>query len=190
VVLSLVSRIDPRKGTKMAVEAFAEVLKKVPEAILLFVFPINSESDRYYFWEVYKTAEQLEILPQVKFLSGFQGKDLAVVYQASDGVLMPSLFMENCPLVCLEAFACGTPVIGTSIGGLPELIKPLDKKLISKTTKPKAFARTIVNFLSLSKKEKNRLRRQAVKLTQDKFSQAEFGKKLLRAFEEVLQEKA
>jgi len=38
-------------------------------------------------------------------------------------VVIPSLWIENSPLVIGEAFACGTPVIGTNSGGIPELIR-------------------------------------------------------------------
>lgn len=37
-------------------------------------------------------------------------------------VVVPSLWIENSPLVIGEAFACETPVIGTNSGGIPELI--------------------------------------------------------------------
>jgi glycosyltransferase involved in cell wall biosynthesis len=35
---------------------------------------------------------------------------------------MPSLWYENQPMVILEAFAAGVPVIGSCIGGIPELV--------------------------------------------------------------------
>jgi glycosyltransferase involved in cell wall biosynthesis len=36
----------------------------------------------------------------------------------------PSRWYENQPLAILEAFACGLPVVGTGLGGIPELIDP------------------------------------------------------------------
>ncbi|GLY99103.1 glycosyltransferase [Actinoplanes sp. NBRC 103695] len=39
-------------------------------------------------------------------------------------VAVPSRWYENQPLAVLEAFGCGVPVVGTSLGGLPELITP------------------------------------------------------------------
>jgi glycosyltransferase involved in cell wall biosynthesis len=36
----------------------------------------------------------------------------------------PSRWYENQPLAVLEAFACAVPVVGTSLGGIPELIEP------------------------------------------------------------------
>ena len=38
-------------------------------------------------------------------------------------LLIPSLGMENNPMIILEAFARGTPVIGSTRGGIPELLE-------------------------------------------------------------------
>lgn len=56
-------------------------------------------------------------------LAGFKaGKDLINLIQDSSVVVVPSEWFENCPRTVLEGFACGKPVIGSRIGGIPELI--------------------------------------------------------------------
>lgn len=47
----------------------------------------------------------------------------ALVYSAADVTVVPSL-QDNSPQVILESLACGTPVLGTNVGGIPELISP------------------------------------------------------------------
>jgi len=56
---------------------------------------------------------------------GHVGRDEvhALVRDAAVGA-MPSRGYENAPMGILEAFACGVPVVGTSHGGIPELIEP------------------------------------------------------------------
>lgn len=49
-------------------------------------------------------------------------KKLAEIYAAADAVIIPSR-EDNFPNVMLEAFACGTPVIGFPVGGIPEVVK-------------------------------------------------------------------
>lgn len=46
---------------------------------------------------------------------------LKLMKEAS-ALIVPSEWHENAPLVALEAFACGTPVLGSNLGGLPEIL--------------------------------------------------------------------
>ncbi len=54
---------------------------------------------------------------------GFQtGDDLKRQISESRFVLLPAEWYENCPMVILEAFSAGKPVIASNMGGIPELI--------------------------------------------------------------------
>lgn len=48
----------------------------------------------------------------------------------AEALIIPSLCPENAPLAALEAFAVGTPVIGSSRGGLSEIVSRLDGRLV------------------------------------------------------------
>ena len=57
-------------------------------------------------------------------LSGFIPRDeLAQVYRQAQAVVLPSEWYENAPVVILEAFANGTPVVGSAMGGIPETVQ-------------------------------------------------------------------
>jgi len=57
-------------------------------------------------------------------LLGFRtGRELAAAVQASAAVVMPSICQDNCPLAVIEAMAWGKPVIGSRVGGIPELVR-------------------------------------------------------------------
>src|SRR5262249_11188159 len=47
----------------------------------------------------------------------------SLVYSAADLFVIPSI-QENFPLTVLEALACGIPVIGFAVGGIPESVRP------------------------------------------------------------------
>jgi glycosyltransferase involved in cell wall biosynthesis len=47
---------------------------------------------------------------------------LSIVYSAADVFVIPSL-QDNLPLTALEAIACGTPVVGFDVGGIPEIVR-------------------------------------------------------------------
>jgi len=58
-------------------------------------------------------------------------KILSKYFSASDIFLYPSL-ADNCPLVILEAMACGIPIVTFNTGGIPELVKHLENGYIAK----------------------------------------------------------
>ena len=62
-------------------------------------------------------------MPAVRFLGHRSGEELISEIAASRVVVVPSEWYENCPSSVLEAFALGKPVIGSRIGGIPELVR-------------------------------------------------------------------
>lgn len=58
----------------------------------------------------------------VEFLGFINGEELSTVIENSSFVVIPSEWYENNPLTLIEAYAHGKPVIGSKIGGIPEII--------------------------------------------------------------------
>lgn len=59
----------------------------------------------------------------IEFLGHKGHKDVIQLLRNCKFMVIPSVYYENFPYSILEAFACGKPVIGARIGGIPELIK-------------------------------------------------------------------
>ena len=51
-------------------------------------------------------------------------KDVLATISGLDVLAVPSLGLETGPLVVLEAFAAGVPVLGSNLGGIAELVRP------------------------------------------------------------------
>ena len=51
------------------------------------------------------------------------GQELIELIRAARFVVVPSEWYENCPRSAIEAMACGTPVIGARIGGIPDMVE-------------------------------------------------------------------
>jgi hypothetical protein len=68
---------------------------------------------------------------------------LAKYYQASDLVVMPTLQLEGFGLVTVEALACGTPVMGTPVGAIPEVLRTVDPLLVTEGTDGVSLANTL-----------------------------------------------
>ena len=59
---------------------------------------------------------------RVEFLGRVPYPQMPDLYRAVDAVVLPS-FTESCPLVALEAMACGTPIIAADVGGVSEVVR-------------------------------------------------------------------
>lgn len=66
---------------------------------------------------------QNKSLTNIKFLGFKTGNELKRLLSECTCVVVPSEWYENCPMTILEAFASSKPVIGSNIGGIPELIE-------------------------------------------------------------------
>jgi len=66
----------------------------------------------------------------IRFLGHVPEDRLAQTYQWADFFILPTRRLEGFGLVILEAMACGTPVLGTPVGAIPEIIGAFDKRLL------------------------------------------------------------
>lgn len=72
----------------------------------------------------------------VQFMGGFDRGRVGDVYQQIDVLVVPSLWLENSPLVVHEAFMAGVPVIGARIGGIADLVVHGRTGLLYEPTSP------------------------------------------------------
>ena len=80
---------------------------------------------------------------QIKFLGAIPNSELPTYYSAADLTIVPSKYDELFGQVIIESLACGTPVIGTKVGGISEvlssdvglLIKPGSQNIYQAITK-------------------------------------------------------
>jgi glycosyltransferase involved in cell wall biosynthesis len=73
------------------------------------------------FEEIRKSAIDLESAGIVRFTGLLQNQELVDELSLSDFLVLFSNY-ENMPVVILEAFACGLPVVATRVGGIPEIV--------------------------------------------------------------------
>jgi glycosyltransferase involved in cell wall biosynthesis len=62
-------------------------------------------------------------------------------------VVVPSRWYENQPMVVLEALARGVPVVGSALGGMPELIEPGATGELVPANDPSALADALAPFV-------------------------------------------
>ena len=75
----------------------------------------------------------------IQFMGAFGRDRTAEVYANMDVLVVPSLWLENSPLVIHEAFMAGVPVVGARIGGIADLIDHGDNGLLYEPASPGAL---------------------------------------------------
>jgi glycosyltransferase involved in cell wall biosynthesis len=76
----------------------------------------------------------------VAFLDGFGREEVAEAFAGMDVLVVPSLWLENSPLVIHEAFLAGVPVVAARIGGIPDLVRDEEYGLLYDAESPAALA--------------------------------------------------
>ncbi len=119
LAVGIVGQLTPRKGQLELIEAFAEVADKLPNAILFVVGSALFNRDEEYGARLVRTAASLGIEKHVRFLGARD--DVPELMRAFD-VMVVNSHEEPFGLSVLEGLASGTAMVGTDVGGNPEMI--------------------------------------------------------------------
>jgi len=123
-VVTAVRRLVPRMGLDILIDSWAQLQPDDPDSVLLLV---GHGPDRQNLEE---HAARSGVGGSVRFLGQVDEETLVRCYRAADLSVVPTLALEGFGLVVVESLACGTPVVATDTGGLPEVLGPLDPSLI------------------------------------------------------------
>ena len=118
-IVGIVGQLTSRKGQLGLIEAFAEVTREFPEALLLVAGEPLFNRDEQYAEQLQQTVRSLGIGENVEFLG--PRSDVPQLMQAMD-VLVINSHEEPFALTVLEGLASGIAVLATSVGGTPEMI--------------------------------------------------------------------
>ncbi len=123
-MILFVGRIQPLKGIDTLMRAMKQVIHQYPELKGSLCVCIiggdpnpDSEGELAEFERLNRLRAELGIADLVTFLGARDQDSLVSYYSAAEMVVMPSHY-ESFGMVALEAMACGTPVIGSDVGGL------------------------------------------------------------------------
>ena len=145
-VVGCIASLFPHKGHKFLLEAVKEVLRWNPKVKFILVGdgPLKNELEEF--------AREKGIEKNVIF-TGVR-KDVSDILSAMDVVVLPSSGREGLGIALIEAMAMKKPVIGTVIGGIPEVIEHGKNGLLVPPANPAALAAAIVSVLADKAKAK------------------------------------
>jgi N-acetyl-alpha-D-glucosaminyl L-malate synthase BshA len=141
-ILVHTSNFRPVKRVPDTIRIFDQVVKEIPSKLVL----VGDGPDRF---ECERLCRELNLCDHVKFLGKQDG--LVEILNAADLFLIPSQ-SESFGLAALEAMACGVPVIASSVGGLPELVRHNETGFIAEIGDINRMAKYCIDLLSNEKK--------------------------------------
>lgn len=135
-VLLCVGNLVPLKGHDLVIRALPML-----EGATLLIAGHGPEENR-----LRGLARALGLDERVRFLGSIAHAEMAGIYDAAD-VLVLASEREGWPNVLLEAMACGTPAVATTVGGVPEVVaSPAAGRLLPRRD-PECIAETVRELL-------------------------------------------
>ena len=117
-----VGRIAPIKGLATLLDAIAQLRARASAVRLLIVGGEADEPASGHEAEIRQRVEALGLRDVVRFVGAQPQEVLRDYYLAADVTVLPSYY-ESFGMVALEAMACGSPVIGSRVGGLATTVR-------------------------------------------------------------------
>jgi glycosyltransferase involved in cell wall biosynthesis len=137
-----IRRLAKRMGLENLIAAMVQVRDRYPD-IILYIAGKGALADT-----LQTQITELELTDNVKLLGYLPDEQLPLCYRAANFSVVPTIALEGFGLIVIESLAAGTPVLGTPIGGIPEILRPFSEDLVFEGCTSKQIARGIIEALS------------------------------------------
>ena len=158
----------PYKGPDILLKAFKVIKKEFPEVMLIFA------GRGQMLKELQDMAQKFDLEDDVIFLGFVEEEKKALYYKSADIFCLPSTNMaESFGIVNLEAMASGIPIVGSNLGGIPDIVKEGENGLLAKPCDHQSLANAILRLLNdndLSQEMGNNGRKMVEDYTWDKIA--------------------
>jgi glycosyltransferase involved in cell wall biosynthesis len=149
-----VGRLVPEKGIFDLLNAFSILLRNVQNVELLIVGSGSSSMQI----QISQLVENLKIGGKVKFLGSIEYSNMPQIHNLADVFCLPSIptktWAEQFGYSLVEAMACGKPVVSTSSGSIPEVVKDRATGILVKPNDPRGLESALEELI-LNKQERN-----------------------------------
>jgi len=168
---------EPKNGIEYLIKAVPFVLKEVPDA----VFIIGGTGTLRTYHEC--LAHRLGVDKHCMFVGYISYEELPYLYAASDIFVIPSV-IEAFGLVTIEAMASGKPVIGSSVGGIPDIIVDGVNGFLIRPRDEKEIADRIVTLIK-NPEMRREMGANGRKTTEEKFDAEKRIEKIISVYHEL-----
>jgi glycosyltransferase involved in cell wall biosynthesis len=146
LIIFSISELHKNKGIDMALRALTLLPKETREKIIYCVAGDGEEKEK-----LRKLVSDLDVAGRVRFLGSVP--NAKKLLSGADIFLIPSR-TEAFPYVILEAGMAGLPIIATSVGGIPEIIRDMQNGILVHPRNPKEIAEAILYYFNHPEKQK------------------------------------
>ncbi|MBW2974844.1 glycosyltransferase [Candidatus Woesearchaeota archaeon] len=158
-VILCIQRVDPKSGHEQLIRALPDILKKVPNAKLVFVGGKSmsnklSKDREVLIKKVNQLVKKLKLGKNVIFTGNINYNLLPEVYNIADVVALCSQ-NEGFGLSVTEGMACGNPIVGTRVGGIVIQVKNGKNGFLVNVGDIKATSDRIIRILTDDELRKN-----------------------------------
>ena len=160
-LVGYIGRLEEGKGVMNFFEAIPLILEK-QDNLEFFLGGYGPLYDRI------KERLRSNNLSRKVELMGWIPHDKVANYLNELKLLVLPSYSEGLPTIVLEAMACGTPVLATPVGGIPDVIKDGETGFIMENNSPKCFAENIVRVLECP--DLDNVTKNARKLIKEKYT--------------------
>ncbi len=153
--LLYIGRIDSRKGIETIIRSLPDVKKETDKQnfnlkLIVIGGKIGKRGDREDIKEIERLKEiarSLGVEENVIFKGKRDQEKLRYYYSAAD-IFITAPYYEPFGMTTLETMRCGTPIIGSQVGGLPYLIKNRKTGLLFPPGNSSSLAKRIITLLN------------------------------------------
>lgn len=178
-IIGFIGRLAPVKGASYLIEALPKIFQRVPESHCFLVG--DGEEKR----ALQARVEELGLTNHVTFTG--HRHDVPEFLSLFDVLVVPSL-NEGMGRVIVEAGILQRAVVGTRVGGVPDLIEDGKTGILIEPRNPAEIARSVIRFLEDPEFSK-RLGKELQTKVLDGFTERQMVEKIHSLYQEVLQEK-
>jgi len=140
-LVGYIGRLSREKGISNFVEAIPEIMKRRDD----LGFLVGGDGQLREKIEEYLNGKNLN--DKVKLVGWIPYDKLSGYLNELQLLILPS-YTEGLPNIMLEAMACGTPVLATPVGGIPDIIKDEETGFIMENNSPECIAKNIIRALN------------------------------------------
>lgn len=139
-VMLYVGRIQALKGLDLAIEAVARLAPTIARpAVFVVAGGASGAGGVEELERLERLAAARGVQDVVRFVGPQPHRALPIYYRAADALVVCS-HSESFGLTALEAHACGTPVVGTAVGGLSHVVRDGQSGFLIESRDPGVFA--------------------------------------------------